>query len=92
MALGWHLPLFNYRYLTCLSTGCGQGPIFANGSINVEELRVISRTYAQAVAGDIVSMSFNSTTSDFTLIFSPSKSTTLPTEIYLNEALFYPNG
>ena len=30
----------------------------------------LSRTYAQAVAGDIVSMVFNMTTADFTLVFT----------------------
>ena len=74
------------------STGCGQGPIFANGTINVPVLRYISRTYAQAVAGDINTMRFNMTTGEFVLVYTPKSSCTLPTEIYLNEGLFYPNG
>ena len=55
-------------------------------------LRLTSRTYAQAVAGDIKLMRFNTTTADFLLTFQPKQSCTLPTEIYLNEALHYPNG
>ena len=55
-------------------------------------LRVLSRTYAQAVAGDIVSMSYNSTTLDFSLTYTINTSCSLPTEIYFNQVMFYTGG
>ena len=55
-------------------------------------LKMISRTYAQAVAGEIIETFFNTTTAEFLLSYTLNASCTLPTEIYLNEALHYPNG
>ena len=75
---------------TC--TGCSQGPFYLNGSMNWDVIHTESRTYAQATAGDIISMSFNTTTLAFTLVYSNNPSCSLPTDIYLNEALHYPNG
>jgi endoglycosylceramidase len=51
-----------------------------------------SRTYAQAVAGVTSSMSYNATTGSFTLVYTTNPTIPAPTEIYLNEALHYPNG
>ena len=55
-------------------------------------LKMISRTYAQAVAGEITETFFNTTTAEFLLSYTLNSACTLPTEIYLNEALHYPNG
>ena len=58
----------------------------------MDNVRTLSRTYAQATAGYITSMSFNSTTAAFKLSYSSSPSCKKPTEIFLNEQLHYPNG
>lgn len=56
--------------------------------------RQLSRTYATAIAGAPVSMSFNPTTAHFTLLYASSASVKsgATTEIYLNEAFYYPQG
>lgn len=66
---------------------------FRNGSINANVTALISRTYAQAVAGKTISMKYDSKTSTFALsyVVTESCSSTI-TEIYLNEAQHYPGG
>ena len=55
-------------------------------------IATLSRTYAQAVAGRTVSMAFSTTTKQFDLKYVANAGATAPTEIYLNEAVHYPNG
>jgi len=73
-------------------TGWGWGLFFPNGSIDYSVVNVVSRTYAQAVAGTSNFMSFNPNTRVFNLEYVVKKSCKLPTEIYLNEQLHYPKG
>merc|ERR1711920_22014 len=54
-------------------------------------LKLLSRTYAQAIAGLPVSMSFKSADASFELVYNASI-ISAPTEIYVNEALHYPSG
>ncbi len=49
------------------------------------QVATLSRTYAQAVAGVTKSMSFNTDSKLFTLVYTANISIALPTEIYLNE-------
>lgn len=64
-----------------------------DGSLQENKLRVLSRTYAQAIAGEPFSMSFNRDNGAFYLVYTirPDSSHST-TEIYLNEDLFYPKG
>jgi endoglycosylceramidase len=62
-----------------------------NGKLEVQKLRTLSRTYAQAIAGVPLSMSFDSKTAQFDLSFRP-RALGAPTEIYLNEDLHYKDG
>lgn len=59
---------------------------------NLEVLKHVSRTYAQAVAGHAISQSFNSTTGVYSLEFTVNTAISQPTQIYLNSKLHYPNG
>ena len=68
------------------------GPFYSNGSIDNDILRTISRTYAPAVAGEIISMTFDKATAEFNLVFANNPNCTQPTDIYLNQQLYYPNG
>ena len=52
----------------------------------------LTRTYAQSVAGETISMNFNNDTHEFVLKYIPDPDIVLPTEIYLNENFHYPNG
>eukprot|EP00052_Salpingoeca_macrocollata_P020108 m.168383 g.168383 ORF g.168383 m.168383 type:complete len:131 (-) comp21159_c0_seq6:38-430(-) len=74
------------------STGCGRGPIFPNGTIDMAAVAALSRTYPQATAGRLHSVLFDPTTALFEMYFLPSAQCQLPTDIYLNEAVFYPHG
>lgn len=62
-----------------------------NGQLEVAKLKVLSRTYSQAIAGTPKHMTFDPDTADFLLEFNATV-TTAPTVIYLNEDLYYPNG
>eukprot|EP01125_Pyxidicula_operculata_P000383 TRINITY_DN1041_c0_g1_i6.p1 TRINITY_DN1041_c0_g1~~TRINITY_DN1041_c0_g1_i6.p1 ORF type:complete len:379 (+),score=54.65 TRINITY_DN1041_c0_g1_i6:304-1440(+) len=68
------------------------GAYYANGTMNLEYVSIISRTYATAIAGHSQLMSFNTTTKEFILEYRVNTVCTLPTEIYLNEKMHYPNG
>lgn len=64
----------------------------AQGKIDMDILGKITRTYAMAVAGHAVQMSFNATSGQFLLEYEISDSISLPTEIYLSEEFHYKNG
>ena len=63
-----------------------------NGTLDVPKLRLLSRTYPQAVAGAIVSLNFDPLSAAFSLVFSANPNITAPTIIFLNRELFYPRG
>ena len=73
-------------------TGYSYGFWFQNGSINTEAVKVNSRTYAQAIAGESQSMTFNAFTYVFQLVYQLHKNCTLPTEIYIHKKMLYPRG
>jgi endoglycosylceramidase len=52
----------------------------------------LARSYPRAVAGDVVSVSFNASNGDFTLVFVPDKEASLPTEVFLSRQHHYPKG
>ncbi|EFA75181.1 hypothetical protein PPL_11255 [Heterostelium album PN500] len=70
------------------------GHLFFNesGEPDWTRVKLFSRTYAQAVAGTTINSQFDSTTAKFSLSYTINPACKLPTEIYLNEALYYPNG
>lgn len=61
------------------------------GELETVKLKALSRTYAQAIAGKPLKMSFDPNTGNFSLDFNATV-TSAPTEIYFNEVLHYPNG
>jgi endoglycosylceramidase len=64
----------------------------ADGKLNTRMVETMTRTYARAIAGRTLSMSFNITTHDFQLRYLQNSSCVLPTEIYVNTEYHYPNG
>jgi len=62
-----------------------------NGNVEEEKLKALSRTYAPAIAGEPNHMNFDPKTGDFELSFRATIEEAA-TEVYLNEALNYPNG
>lgn len=69
-----------------------------DGTINEHKLRILSRTYPQAVAGTIQSYNFDIHSANFTLKFTPKSA--LPegdrfsasSIIYFNRELYYQHG
>ena len=62
-----------------------------NFTANSDYIKVISRTYAQAVAGKTKSMRFDATTRDFNLVYEACAECG-ETEVFLNEDLHYEGG
>eukprot|EP00300_Choanocystis_sp_HF-7_P004265 c13276_g1_i1.p1 GENE.c13276_g1_i1~~c13276_g1_i1.p1 ORF type:complete len:491 (+),score=99.46 c13276_g1_i1:181-1473(+) len=85
------LPSSSETPLTPVCTGCGS-QIWPDGRFNKDNAKLMSRTYPQAVQGRLTSISFNSTTGEFAMRFTAKSNVSLPTEIYLNEEVYYPNG
>ncbi|EGG14323.1 hypothetical protein DFA_12093 [Cavenderia fasciculata] len=63
-----------------------------NGEPNPEQIKIFSRTYPQYVSGTTKSMSFNTTSGEFSMVYTMNPNIQEPTEIYLNENVHYPNG
>ena len=64
-----------------------------DGNLELNKLRKLSRTYAPIIAGRPILMSFNPNTAAFVLEYAIDKTVSQnDSEIYLNEALHYPNG
>ncbi|GAM18779.1 hypothetical protein SAMD00019534_019540, partial [Acytostelium subglobosum LB1] len=64
----------------------------SNGTVNTERVYHYSRSYAMAVAGTTKQSIFEDATSVYTITYVINGDCTLPTEIYINEAMRYPNG
>eukprot|EP00043_Microstomoeca_roanoka_P029723 m.22911 g.22911 ORF g.22911 m.22911 type:complete len:494 (-) comp9393_c0_seq2:215-1696(-) len=73
-------------------TGSNFGFWNSNGTVNEDTVRSLTRTYATAIAGHGVNMSFNSTSGDFTLSYNIDTACSNPTTIYAYQALHYPLG
>lgn len=72
-------------------TTAGPAESFYNGDqLEESKVKVLSRTYAQSIAGVPQSMEFNPNHGEFQLAFIPTS--TQPTEIFLNEKYYYSNG
>lgn len=54
--------------------------------------RKLARTYSQATAGRLQSMSFNASTGDFVARWTADTAITAPTEIFAHQELNYPTG
>lgn len=71
-------------------TGVNKGFFNKDGSLT-NTYYTISRPYAQAVNGKIITMKFNNVTKLFRLSYKP-KFNNIPSEIYINTKLHYPYG
>jgi hypothetical protein len=61
----------------------------ANGSFTPQLAEVLSRTYAQAVAGSVVNMTFDKKSRAFELCFEIDNNIIEPTVIYIAASYFY---
>ena len=63
-----------------------------DGSLDEAKLRLLSRTYPQAVAGSMRTVAFDPLTARFQLVFAARPDVTAPTTVFLNRGLFYARG
>jgi len=69
------------------------GPLYnETGNIEMAKLKMLSRTYAPAIAGTPSRMFFDPDTAEFTLRYMAQDCAGAPTEIYVNQKLHYPKG
>jgi endoglycosylceramidase len=58
----------------------------------MHKVKMLSRTYATAVAGELKVTTFVPETAHFQLQYAPNATVAAPTEIFLNQQLYYPRG
>ena len=84
---------WQFKYFQDLTTqGSGESFYDANGRLYEDKVKTLSRTYARAIAGTPVHTAFTETSGHFELDYEVNTSILAPTEIYLNEAWYYPDG
>eukprot|EP01031_Cornospumella_fuschlensis_P028006 gene28006-33819_t len=93
---------WQFKYYQDITTCTPQGESLYNedGTVCDDKLKILSRTYPQAVAGDIVDYKYTTRNGDFKMTFVPlsqdslglSSDETKVTEIYVNKEMTYPSG
>ncbi|PRP75110.1 hypothetical protein PROFUN_03946 [Planoprotostelium fungivorum] len=84
----WQLKYYN----DITTAGSGESLYDTEGKIEPRKLRELTRTFAPAVQGQVENIHFDSSTGIFSLQFLSNGNITRPTEIYLNEDIYYPKG
>eukprot|EP00005_Dracoamoeba_jomungandri_P000139 CAMPEP_0174253230 /NCGR_PEP_ID=MMETSP0439-20130205/2606_1 /TAXON_ID=0 /ORGANISM="Stereomyxa ramosa, Strain Chinc5" /LENGTH=525 /DNA_ID=CAMNT_0015334145 /DNA_START=19 /DNA_END=1596 /DNA_ORIENTATION=- len=88
----WTYWQFKFYHDLTTDTGSGESFYDENGKLQKEKVKMLSRSYAQAIAGVPLSQSFDTDTSLYRLSFSLDPSISAPTVVYINEQYYYPNG
>jgi len=88
--IGWEYKNF-LQNINSTCTGCG-GIFFKNGTVDTHLVSALSETFAEAVAGRVISSSYEQDTKEYRISFYANPSIKKPTLIYLNEKLHYPGG
>lgn len=82
----------DFQDITTASEGPLESFYDADGSLQLPKVQALSRTYAYAVAGIPLSMTFNTTTSAFNFKYRANPTIGQPTLVYLNQQWWYPKG
>ena len=89
---GWAYWQFkNFGDLTTTAGTSSEGFYNKDGSLQQGKVKALSRTYLQITQGDLVSMKFNSTNSNFDAKFTVDTSIQQPSVLYWSKA-YYPLG
>ena len=67
-----------------------EGLWYQNGTLQINKVKALSRTYFKATQGSPISFEFNNGT--FVGVFELNSTISMPTEIYVNLEMWYPNG
>ncbi|XP_065836649.1 endoglycoceramidase-like isoform X8 [Oscarella lobularis] len=62
------------------------------GQLQEPKVKMLSRTYAPMIAGQYINMSFEAASGWFSVSYRASNVTEEPTQIFINQKLYYPNG
>lgn len=81
-----------FQDYTTSGGGAIEGFYDAEGNLQPNKLKALSRTYIYAFQGTPLSHFFNSTTGVYTATFNLDPTITMPTELYYNSELYYPNS
>jgi len=90
----WAYWQFKYYgdFTTASRPGTQESFYDADGNLQFEKVKKLSRTYAQATCGNLISSVFNDTSAHYKLVYKSGDCKQQPTEIYLNEQWYYPKG
>lgn len=95
----WLYRYWQFKYYNDVTTAASPPTIESfygpNGELQSRKVKALSRTYAQAICGNPVGMTFDPLFSDFYLLFTYIKSLNCdsqPTVVYFNQEFYYPNG
>ncbi|GAM27787.1 hypothetical protein SAMD00019534_109630, partial [Acytostelium subglobosum LB1] len=84
---------WQFKFYNDLTTSSELESLYlSNGTLDLIKVKTLSRTYAQAIAGEPRKMKFDINNGDFTLSYEINTSISQPTVVYLNEAMHYPSG
>lgn len=87
--VGW--AYWSWRYYADPTGSAAEGLVMANGRLR-STARVLSRPYAEAVAGTPTSTSFDPATAVFHLAYRPGRRAGAPTVVFVPTTLHYPGG
>jgi endoglycosylceramidase len=83
---------WQYKLFNDITTSGPSESFYIGKDLEISKVKALSRTYAQAISGVPIHMAFQPSNSHFVLSYAVDTSINQPTEIYLNEHLYYPNG
>jgi len=87
--VGW--AYWSWKYYQDPTGSAAEALVTGKGTLR-SMARVLSRTYAQAIAGRPTSMSFDPTTNAFSLRYVPQQTVHAPTLIFVPVQIHYPSG
>ncbi len=87
--LGWSY--WAWKYYNDPTGSSHEALVASNGTLE-PTARVLSRPYAEAVAGTPISTSFDGGNDNFQLVYAPSARVRAPTIIFVSGAVQYPEG
>lgn len=82
----------DFQDVTTASEGPLESFYDSDGSLQLPKVKALSRTYATAIAGVPIYMHFDTKSAAFQLRYNINPQISKPTEIYLNQKWWYPNG
>ena len=91
--MGWAYWEFKkFRDLTTTAGQSSEGVYEDDGTLQINKIKALARTYAKAIQGTPAMTRFNSQNGAFSMTFTFDATITEPTLIFLSQDYFYQNG